>query len=120
MSYPACPGVSPLTVKAGQSIKTTVQWTNTGTETYKFDVLVIMGDFPDGPLYIIGLALDQQASPGQTITTTLTSGAVPSELIRAAAYDLFVAICDFDTSTRSIIGNPYAWCVTEGCITVTA
>jgi hypothetical protein len=115
----ACPGVTSLAVKAGQAIKTTVTWMNTGSQAYSFDIIVLMGDYPDGPFYIIGKALDQASSPGQSVTTTMTSLAIPSSLVRATPYDLIVTICDWD-DVNSKPTAQYAACLSTDLITVTS
>jgi hypothetical protein len=120
----ACPGVSAITVKAGQAIKTTVTWVNTGSQAYSFDVIVIMGDYDPATKkisgYVIGKALDQASSPGQLVTTTMTSPAIPSDAVRAEAYDLIVAICDWDDVNHQFINPPYAFCWNDRLITVTS
>jgi hypothetical protein len=120
----ACPGVSAITVKAGQAIKTTVTWTNTGSQAYSFDIIVIMGDYDPSTGnvsgYIIGKALDQPSSPGLPVTTTMTSPSIPSGAVRATPYDLIVAICDWDDVNQKFINPPYVFCWNDGLITVTS
>jgi hypothetical protein len=117
----ACPGVSAITVKAGQAIKTTVTWTNTGSQAYSFDIIVIMGDYPNGPFYLIGKALDQYLAAGKTSDppTTVTSQPIPSDLVRATPYDLIVVICDWDDVNNKVI-TQYAACLSPDLITVTS
>jgi hypothetical protein len=40
--------------------------------------------------------------------------------VRAAAYDLIVAICDWDDVNQKFINPPYAFCWNDGLITVTS
>jgi hypothetical protein len=120
----ACPGANALTVKAGQAIKTIVTWTNTGSQAYSFDIIVIMGDYDPSTgnvtnAYIIGKALDQASSPGQSVTTTMTSPAIPSGVVRATPYDLIVAICDWDDVNNKFI-NIYTACFSTDIITITS
>jgi hypothetical protein len=124
MSFPTCPGVSPITVRVGQGIKTTVSWTNTGGERYGFDVVVIMGDYDPSTNtiynpYLIGLVLDQYVDAGRSTTTTTVSTAIPSGAARTDPYDLIVAICDWDTTTNQFIAV-YAICLSPDIITVTS
>jgi hypothetical protein len=120
----ACPGAASLTVKVGQAIKTTVTWVNTGSQSYNFDVIVIMCDYDPSTgnitnAYLIGKALDQPSSPGQSITTSMTSATVPSGLVRATPYDLIVAICDWD-DVNSKFTTIYTACISTDIITVSS
>jgi hypothetical protein len=120
----SCPGASAIRVKVGQAIQSTIQWTNTGSQAYSFDIIVIIGDYDpsSGNIsngYIIGQALDQSASPGQSVTTTMVSGAIPSVAARAAPYDLVVLICDWDSAARQPTYT-YAGCYSLDIVTITS
>jgi hypothetical protein len=125
MSYKACPGVTAITVKAGQAIKATVTWTNTGSQAYNFDIVIAMGDYdPTTGNFsgkVIAVAWDQPSNPGQQVTTTVTSPALGSEWVRATAYDVAVFICDATVTDNTVnLVNRYDTCLALDMVTVTS
>lgn len=104
--------VSPTTVKAGDTIKATISWQNTGVKPYAFDVVIFFGDIKTMTGWG-GLLPDVSSIPLEKQDTTI-SVTVPSDVI-AQKYDAHAVICD---ATETDIGKVYALLTKQGLVTV--
>lgn len=97
-----------FTIARGQRFQVIVEWKNTGTETYTFDVLLLIRAPGEADYGLIGGALDRTLPPGASEATLVFDG-----MFRADAptgnWDAKALICDYDPNT----GKAYVYAMLE-------
>jgi hypothetical protein len=89
------------TIPVGSVLVASVTWQNTGSKSYAFDIGVAIGVAGDGPSAFTSKAgnivTDVPSNPGQTQTTDVNIGPIPSDLI--GTWDIMVVIGDYDPAS---------------------
>lgn len=87
--------------KRGTNMGVEIDWTNTGTITYAFDVLFLVKYPGTTDYYLFAYNLDVNLPAGQTTTTKMTTATMPTNWPTGLT-DGVALICDFDPATGQI------------------
>lgn len=99
----------PIAIERGQSLRSTIEWQNTGTEDHAFDLISLIGDYNPGTgEYVIEYGLgkdDLQSSPSQ-IQTHEIDFVIPPEA-KGGLRDGRIILCDYGPAPFKIYNEIY-------------
>ncbi len=99
------------TIKRGQQLNVEIDWQNTGTTSYAFDLIFLVGYIDATGNFVVeygNYVLDVPSNPGEAKTTTI-SLIIPSWATTGVRSGLAL-ICDYDPATGNRTDYAYLLC----------